>query len=78
MSKILSLPSRIYRFYYEGFKNQGKWSKRLWLIIFIKLIIMFAVLKIFFFPNYLNTNFESDSEKSEHVINELTNSKRTK
>ena len=40
---------RIFNFYYEGFKNMPKYGRRLWIIIFIKAFIMFAVLKIFFF-----------------------------
>jgi hypothetical protein len=33
---------------------------------------MFAILKLFFFPNFLNTNFDTDEERSEHVIEQLT------
>lgn len=62
----------IYRFYYQGFKEMPTWGKKMWLIIFIKLFIMFAILKIFFFNNFLNTNFEKDEEKSNYVIEQLT------
>ena len=51
----------------------NKLGRKLWIIIAIKLFIMFAILKIFFFPNFLNTNFSSDEEKSDHIINVLTN-----
>ena len=34
---------------------------------------MFAILKIFFFRDFLNSNYETDKEKSEHVVNELIN-----
>jgi hypothetical protein len=47
-------------------------GKRLWAIIIIKLIILFAVLKLFFFPDFLKTNFKTDEERSNHVIEELT------
>jgi hypothetical protein len=47
-------------------------GKRLWVIILIKLFIMFAILKVFFFPDFLGTRFGSDQEKSEYVIDELT------
>ena len=67
---------RIYNFYYEGFSGMSKSSKKLWLIIFIKLFIMFAVLKIFFFPNFLNSNFDTDKEKAEHVSNQLITIKK--
>jgi hypothetical protein len=34
---------------------------------------MFAVLKIFFFPNILKRNFKTDEERSNYVIEQLTN-----
>jgi len=64
---------RFILFYVDGFKNQSRLSRRLWLIILIKLFIIFAILKFFFFPDFLNTNFSSNEEKSNHVINVLTN-----
>jgi hypothetical protein len=33
---------------------------------------MFAVLKIFFFPDYLKTNFETDVERGDHVLANIT------
>ena len=47
-------------------------GKNLWAIILIKLAIMFLILKLFFFPNYLKTNFDTDQERSDHVIEQLT------
>jgi hypothetical protein len=47
-------------------------GKKLWTIIIIKLIILFAVLKLFFFPDFLKTNFKNDQERSNHVIEQLT------
>lgn len=44
-------------------------GRTLWCIILIKLIIMFAVLKAFFFPAYLKGSTE---EKGERVSAELT------
>ncbi len=43
---------RVWRFYVDGFKGLSKSSKTLWLIIFLKLFVMFAILKVFFFPNH--------------------------
>ncbi len=65
----------IWKFYTGGFRNMGNWGKQVWLIILIKLFIMFAVLKIFFFPNFLNANFSSDDERGNYVLEELTKSK---
>lgn len=47
-------------------------GRRLWTIIIIKLAIIFFVLKLFFFPNYLKSNFKTDEERSNHVIEQLT------
>jgi hypothetical protein len=60
-----------FNMYREGFKNMSSLGKRLWIIIFIKLFIMFAILKVFFFPNYLNSKFDNKEEKSEYVIEKL-------
>jgi hypothetical protein len=65
---------RIINFYTEGFRSMTV-GKKLWLIIFIKLFIMFAILKLFFFPNFLQTNFSTDQERSDYVIEQLINKK---
>ncbi len=64
-----SVPIRVYRFYLEGFKEMTL-GKTLWLIILIKLFIMFVILKIFFFPNFLG-KFDTKTEKQEYVSDEL-------
>jgi hypothetical protein len=61
----------VLRFYLDGFRNM-KLGKTLWLIILIKLFILFIVLKIFFFPNLLNSRFDNDREKADFVLKELT------
>lgn len=60
----------LYTFYRDGFTNMTV-GKTLWLIIFIKLFIMFVVLRIFFFPNFLNSNFKNEDGKANHVRQEL-------
>lgn len=66
--------SRVFHFYYEGFKSMTI-GKTLWAIILIKLFVMFVILKIFFFPNFLKTNFGTDQERSDYVLEQLTNPK---
>ncbi|MFL1707186.1 DUF4492 domain-containing protein [Campylobacter sp. MOP7] len=61
----------IYDLYIDGFKNM-KVGKSLWLIIAIKLVIMFGILKVFVFDENLNTKFKSDEEKTNFVILNLT------
>ena len=43
---------RIFHFYRDGFRDM-KLGKTLWLIILVKLFIMFFILKLFFFPNFV-------------------------
>lgn len=50
------------------------WGRKVWLIILIKLFIMFAILKIFFFQDFLSKNWHTDKERSEYVLDQLTNS----
>jgi hypothetical protein len=69
MKKTTTLPIRIIRFYLEGFKSM-EWGRTLWVLILIKLFIMFVILRLFFFPRYLN-QFKTSSEKEEYVSNEL-------
>ena len=45
-------------------------GKTLWAIILVKLFIMFAVLKLFFFPDFLAG--QSPEERSRSVMKELT------
>ncbi len=63
---------KVFKFYYEGFRNMT-WGRKLWVIILLKLFIMFAILKIFFFPDVLKRDFTTDEERSEHVLEQLTN-----
>lgn len=61
---------KLYIFYKEGFSSMTV-GKKLWLIIFIKLFIMFGILKVFFFPNLLNSKYDNDADKGKHVSIEL-------
>lgn len=67
----MTVIQRVFRFYYEGFRSMTL-GKTLWAIILIKLFIMFAILKVFFFPNFLNSRFESNEEKAAYVSEQLT------
>jgi len=66
--------STVFQFYLEGFRNM-RLGRTLWKIILIKLVIMFAILKVFFFPNMLETTFDNDKDRAEHVLNRLTQTK---
>lgn len=63
-----SFAYRVYDLYYEGFKNMTI-GRTLWAIILVKLFIMFAILKVFFFPNFLKEHAQGD--EAGYVATEL-------
>ena len=66
-----ALPVRIFRFYRDGFRQMTV-GRTLWKIIFIKLFVLFAVLKFFFFPDFLATEFTDDRQRADYVLEQLT------
>lgn len=62
--------SKFIEFYRDGFKGMTV-GKTLWAIALIKLFIMFAILKTFFFPNLLKKNFDNDHQRGEYVSEQL-------
>ena len=50
---------RVFDLYYDGFRNM-RLGRTLWAIILIKLFIIFAILKVFFFPDFLKEHAEGD------------------
>ncbi len=60
---------KVYHLYYDGFRNMTL-GRTLWAIILIKLFIIFAVLKLFFFPDYIGQHAE-EGEESDFVATEL-------
>ncbi|MDY0097747.1 MAG: DUF4492 domain-containing protein [Bacteroidales bacterium] len=65
---------RIFHFYYDGFRTMSWWGKRIWIILLIKLFLIFAVLRLFFFPDFLKTKFDSEEQRSDYVLEQLINS----
>ena len=54
----------IFNFYIEGFRNMT-WGRPLWIVIFLKMFILFFVLRLFFFKPVLSG--KTESEKSDFV-----------
>lgn len=65
------LLSRIFHLYYDGFRTMTL-GKTLWAVILIKLAIIFLVLKLFFFPDFINTN-ANNGDKAGFVSKEILN-----
>ena len=68
---MASYPVRVFRFYRDGFRSMTL-GKTLWKVILVKLFIMFAVLKLFFFPDFLSTQFSTDEQRADYVMEQIT------
>ena len=64
----------MYDLYYDGFRNMTL-GRTLWAIILIKLFIIFAILKVFFFPNYIKEHAQQ-GEEPEFVATQVLNNQR--
>lgn len=60
---------RVFDLYYDGFRHM-RLGKTLWAIILIKLFVIFVVLKLFFFPNFLKQHAQK-GEESEYVATKM-------
>ena len=69
--KISGFWRRAFDLYYDGFRSMTV-GRTLWLVIAIKVFIIFAVLKVFFFPDFLRQHAPS-GEVAEYVAGELQN-----
>ncbi|MCX6243231.1 MAG: DUF4492 domain-containing protein [Bacteroidetes bacterium] len=47
-------------------------GRNLWIIILVKLFVIFIVLKLFFFPDFLNSRFANGKDRSNYVLHEIT------
>lgn len=61
---------KIFQFYIDGFKSMTV-GKQLWILIIIKVVILFGVLKLFFFPDVLAEKTPIGADPSDTVRNEL-------
>ena len=68
-TKMKNTLRSIWNFYVEGFRNMT-WGRPLWFLIFLKVVILFLVLRMFFFEPVLAG--KSEEQKIEHVGKELT------
>ena len=52
---------KVFDLYYDGFRHMTL-GRTLWAIILIKLFVIFIILKLFFFPNFLKEHAEKGGE----------------
>ncbi len=63
--------NKIVRFYVEGFRQMTT-GRALWALIIVKLLIIFGIMKLFFFPDILSRDYSNDSERAAAVRSTLT------
>lgn len=61
-----TLPARIVRFYIDGFRSMTV-GRKLWALIIIKLIFIFLIMKLFFFPDILSRDYDTDADRANAV-----------
>lgn len=68
--KKTGLVYRLFDFYRDGFSRMET-GKTLWLVIVVKLVIIFFVLKLFLMPDTLKTK-AGEGREAEYVSSRLT------
>ena len=58
--------SKIWEMYRDGFKSMTV-GRSLWLIILLKLVLIFLVLKLYFYPDKLSTEYDNDADRAAAV-----------
>lgn len=61
MKTFIRFLHQAYHLYYDGFRSMTL-GKTLWTVILIKLVIIFAVLKLFFFPDFIGSKADKGEE----------------
>lgn len=61
--------THVAHFYIDGFR-QMTWGRTLWILILVKLFILFVVLRMIFFPRFLS-RFDTEGERRQYVSEEL-------
>lgn len=62
---------RVRDLYVDGFRNMTV-GRYLWAIILVKLAILFLVFRLFFFPDLLQRDYNTDEERADAVRSNLT------
>lgn len=53
--------------------NMSSWGRKVWVILIIKIFIIFAVVKLLFFPDFLHKKYNSDNERRAYVRDQILN-----
>ena len=61
---------RIFDFYRQGFSNMDI-GKTLWMVVIVKLVVIFAIVKLLFMPDVLDQK-ATDNDKAENISTRIT------
>ena len=77
VSRFILYPfQELIKLYQYGFSIMSKESRTLWIIAVIKLFVMFGILKVFFFKDFLKTQFKDDKQRMEYLQKNCTEIKK--
>jgi len=66
---------RILDLYIDGFRSMTV-GRQLWALIIIKLVLLFGVMKLLFFPDILSRDYDTDAERAAAVRTALSAPRR--
>lgn len=74
----MSIPARIANFYAQAWRHSvaSPTGRRLWLILLLKVGILLLLFKLLFFPDRLQTDYDSDAARAEAVRAALTSANK--
>lgn len=70
--RVRRFMSRVADLYVDGFRSMKSTGRTLWLLIILKAILLFAVMKLLFFPDLLKRDYSTDAERAQAVRTSLT------
>lgn len=62
--------------YVDGFRSMTV-GRKLWALILVKLAILFLLFRLFFFPDLLERDYDTDADRAQAVRSALTDRERT-
>ncbi|MDE5942439.1 MAG: DUF4492 domain-containing protein [Muribaculaceae bacterium] len=68
--KTIQFLNKAVSMYADGFRSMTV-GRKLWMIILIKLAVLFLVFRIFFFPDILKENYDTDAQRAQAVRSSL-------
>lgn len=67
---------RAWRLYADGFRDLGPTGRSVWVLLLVKLAIIFLVFKLLLFPNLLSRDYDNDADRAAAVRSALIEPRR--